>query len=249
MYIRINRMEGVILKSDCCCEMCASRLYAKEVPIFESLSEEELDRIISIRKHLSIRKGESLFLEGDKVSKLYIISDGMIKITKNTIDGKEQIISILTVGDFLGESNILGETQGSNVTAIAVKNTELCTISRHDLKEILFSNPEITLKLLSELNKRLIEVENLSKNLSNNSPEARICCMLIEFADKYGKEANGKFEIDLPLNREGMANYCGIARETLSRKLSNLEHENIIKLVGTKKIIINNLNLLEEELV
>ena len=195
-----------------------------------------------------LKKGESLFLEGDKVSKLFIISEGMIKISKSTATGKEQIINILTVGDFLGESNILGDTKESNVSAVAVKNTELCTISREDLKDILYSNPSICLKLLSEMNKRLIEVENLSKNLSNNNPEARICCMLLEFSEKYGKVVNGKIEIDLPLNREGMANYCGIARETLSRKLTLLENENIIKAVGTKKIIINNLSLLEESI-
>lgn len=236
------------MNCDCCCEKCASRLYAREVPIFESLSEEELDRIISVRKHMYLKKGENLFLEGDKVSKLFIISEGMIKISKTTATGKEQIINILTVGDFLGESNILGDTLESNVSATAVKNTELCTISREDLKDILYSNPSICLKLLSELNKRLIEVENLSKNLSNNNPEARICCMLLEFSEKYGKDINGKIEIDLPLNREGMANYCGIARETLSRKLTLLENENIIKAIGTKKIIINNLSLLEESI-
>ncbi len=233
------------MSCDCCCEKCSSRLYAQEIPIFESLSKEELDRIISVRKHMALKKGESLFLEGDKVSKLFIISEGMIKISKNTAAGKEQIINILTVGDFLGENNILGDIIESNISATAVKDTELCTISREDIKEILSSNITICLKFLSELNKRLVEVENLSKNLSNNNPEARICCMLLEFSDKYGKEVDGKIEIDLPLNREGMANYCGIARETLSRKLNLLENKNIIKFIGTKKIIINNIDLLE----
>lgn len=234
------------MNCDFCCEKCASRLYAKEVPIFESLSEEELERVINIRKHMEIKKGESLFLEGDKVSKLFIISEGMVKLTKTTTNGKEQIINILTVGDFLGESNILGEPLKSNISAIAVKNTEICTISREDLKEILYKNPSIALKLLSELNKRLIEVENLTSNLSNNNPEARIGCMLLEFAEKYGEDIDGKIEITLPLNREEMANYCGIARETLSRKLTILENEGIIKSVGTKKIIINNLESLED---
>lgn len=229
-----------------CCEKCASRLYAKEVPIFESLSEEELDRIINIRKHMEIKKGESLFLEGNKVSKLFIINEGMVKLTKATTNGKEQIINILTVGDFLGESNILGEPLKSNISVIAVKNTELCTISREDLKEILYENPLITLKLLSELNKRLVEIENLTSNLSNNNTEERVCYMLLEFAEKYGEELGNKIEISLPLNREEMANYCGIARETLSRKLTILENEGIIKSVGTKKMIINSLNSLEE---
>lgn len=237
------------MKCDFCCEKCASRLYAHEVPIFESLSAEELERIINTRKHMDIKKGETLFLEGDEVSKLFIISDGMIKITKNTATGKEQIINILTVGDFLGENNILGDSHPSNVSATAVKNTSLCTISREDLKEILFKSPSIALKFLSELNKRLIEVENLTSNLSNNNPELRISCMLLEFAEKYGQEVNEKVEITLPLNREEMANYCGIARETLSRKLTLLENEGCISIVGNKKIIINNLSLLEEAII
>lgn len=237
------------MSCDFCCEKCASRLYAHEVPIFELLSEEELESVINIRQHMNLKKGETLFLEGEEVSKLFIISDGMIKITKNTAAGKEQIINILTVGDFLGENNILGDPHPSNVSATAVKNTNLCTISREDLKEILFKNPSISLKFLSELNKRLVEVQNLTSNLSNNNPELKIACMLLEFADKYGQEVNGKVEIKLPLNREEMANYCGIARETLSRKLSLLEKEGMIEIVGTKKILINDLELLEEPIV
>ena len=73
--------------------------------------------------------------------------------------------------------------------------------------------------------------------------------MLIEFSEKYGKTVLGGIEIDLPLNREGMANYCGLARETLSRKLSYLENKNIIELIGTKKIRIRNLDLLEKEII
>lgn len=237
------------MKCDFCCETCANRLYAQEVPIFDSLSEEELNRILSIIQHISLKKGETLFLEGELVTKLFIISDGMIKITKNTATGKEQILNILTVGDFLGESNILGATSESNVSAIAVKDSQICTISRKDLEGILYDNPSICLKLLAELNKRLVDVENLTKNLSNNNPEARICCMIMEFADKYGVDKKGDIEIELPLNREGMANYCGIARETLSRKLSHLEKEEIIKLVGTKKIIVKDMEALEELII
>lgn len=233
------------MSCDLCCERCASRLYAHEIPIFESLSKEELDGIISVRKHMALKKGENLFLEGDKVSKLFIISEGMIKISKTTGDGKEQIINILTVGDFIGENNILGDVIESNISATAIKNTELCTISREDIKEILSRNISICLKFISELNKRLVEVENLSRNLSTNDPEARICCMLLEFSEKYGKEVDGKVEINLPLNREEMANYCGIARETLSRKLNLLENKNIIKFIGTKKVIVKDISLLE----
>ncbi|MBB6622157.1 Crp/Fnr family transcriptional regulator [Clostridium gasigenes] len=233
------------MENNYCGERCSTRLYAQEIPIFDSLSSDELNRVVEISQDMCLKKGETLFLEGDLVSKLFIISDGIVKITKNTGEGKEQIINVLTVGDFFGESNILGNTIESNVSAITVKDTQLCTISRKDLEGILYYNPSICLKLLAELSKRLVEVENLTKSLSSNDPEARIGCMLLEFADKYGKESNGKIEIDLPLNREGMANYCGIARETLSRKLTYLEREGILEIIGTKKIVIKNVESLE----
>ncbi|MBB6713723.1 Crp/Fnr family transcriptional regulator [Clostridium gasigenes] len=233
------------MENNYCGERCSTRLYAQEIPIFDSLSSDELNRVVEISQDMCLKKGETLFLEGDLVSKLFIISDGIVKITKNTGEGKEQIINVLTVGDFFGESNILGNTIESNVSAITVKDTQLCTISRKDLEGILYDNPSICLKLLAELSKRLVEVENLTKSLSSNDPEARIGCMLLEFADKYGKGSNGKIEIDLPLNREGMANYCGIARETLSRKLTYLEREGILEIIGTKKIVIKNVESLE----
>ena len=58
--------------------------------------------------------------------------------------------------------------------------------------------------------------------------------------DKYGEKRNNTIEINLPLTREDMANYIGVARETISRKLKKLEDEGIIKLAGNKKIIVLN---------
>lgn len=219
------------MKINACCQRCESRLYAREIPIFDSLNSDELDKIIDLRKHIHLKKRETLFCEGEKLSKLYIISNGVIKITKNTSDGKEQIINILCVGDFFGETNIIGDPKPSNVSAIAVKETEICTISREDLESIIKENMSIALKLLDGLDNRLVTVENLTTNLSNNNFEVRVACMLLEFIDKYGVlDSKGIDIISLPINREEMANYCGIARETLSRKLSSLHNNGIINL-------------------
>ena len=94
-----------MVKEKFCCKKCESRLYAKEVPIFKLLSNEQLEEVIKIRKHIHLKKSENLFLEGEELSKLFIISEGAIKIFKNTSDGKEKIINVLSVGDFFGETN------------------------------------------------------------------------------------------------------------------------------------------------
>lgn len=229
------------------CKSCADRLYSQEVPIFESLAEEELIKVVGIVKNIHLKKGDVLITEGELISKLFIISDGNIKISKNTLDGKEQIINILGVGDVFGEANIIGNPKHSNVSAIALREGAVCSIDRGELREIVNKNPEIALKILDDLSMKMEKIQNMTTNLSTNNPEARIACMLLEFASKYGSEnSDGEVVIEVPINKEGMSNYCGIARETLSRKLSFLDKNNIISLEGKNKIIIIDIEKLEE---
>jgi CRP/FNR family transcriptional regulator len=60
----------------------------------------------------------------------------------------------------------------------------------------------------------------------------------MDLMEKYGDASEEKVSIKLPLSREDMANYIGVTRETISRKLKKFEDEELIKIVGTKNIII-----------
>ena len=96
------------------------------------------------------------------------------------------------------------------------------------------------------MGERLSALENLAQNLATNDIDARIAFLLKNLCDKYGEISNNDIIINLPLTREDMANYVGVTRETISRKLKKFEEENIIKIIGTKKIIIMNKKGLEE---
>lgn len=106
---------------------------------------------------------------------------------------------------------------------------------------ILSKNPHITLKILNEVSKRLMETENLAACLATNDVDHRIICMILEFVDKYGVNKNGIIHVDIPLNREGMASYCGITRETISRKLSKFEQDGLFEFESMKKLIVKDL--------
>ena len=79
------------------------------------------------------------------------------------------------------------------------------------------SNPQISLKLLQVIARRLSQTENLAQNLATNDAEVRIAFMLLELGEKYGITSNQGLQINLPINREEMANYVGVTRETISR--------------------------------
>ncbi|WP_032123422.1 Crp/Fnr family transcriptional regulator [Clostridium amazonitimonense] len=226
--------------NQCSCEGCSNNLCAKKVPIFSFLSDEELKKIISMTGHLQFKKGEALCYEGEKSDTLFIINEGKVKLSKITKEGKEQIVHILTSGDFFGELNLFNDEEKYNFSAYAISNVKICTLSKENMDDILMRNPKISLKILKEVTKKLAETENLAQNLATNDADVRIAYMILEFGERYGIKQGEEIEIRLPINREEMANYTGLTRETISRKLSKFEELDIIELKGNKIIIIKN---------
>ena len=228
-----------------CCGNCKRGLCTKEISIFSSLDSSELIEIIEKMNHKRVNKNDVVFLEGEKAKTLYFLNVGKIKIYKYTKDGKEQILHILSEGDFFGELNLLKESK-YRFNAKAIEESKICTLSKENFKEILLYKPEIAIKILEIMGERLSALENLAQNLATNDIDARIAFLLKNLCDKYGEISNNDIIINLPLTREDTANYVGVTRETISRKLKKFEEEGIIKIVGTKKIIIIDNEKLEE---
>ncbi|MGV8980375.1 Crp/Fnr family transcriptional regulator [Clostridium sp.] len=231
--------------NQCNCNSCNHTLCAKKVPIFSFLSDEELKKIVDMTGHKSYKKGDLLCSEGGKSDTLFIINEGAIKISKLTKDGKEQIIHILTNGDFFGELSLFNNNETFNFDVYAISNLKVCTLTKQNMDEILLNNPAISLKLLQVITKRLTETENLAQNLATNDAEIRIAYMLLEFAEKYGVSTKQGLQVKLPINREDMASYVGVTRETISRKLSIFEELGIISHNGNKIIIIKQIDVLK----
>ena len=230
---------------DCSCENCNHSLCAKKVPIFSFLSDDELIKIVDMTGHKFYKKGDMLCSQGQKSDTLFIINEGQVKISKLTKEGKEQIVHIFTSGDFFGELSLFSSDEIYNFNVYAISDVKICTLTKQDMDKIIMSNPEISIKLLQVISKRLAQTENLAQNLATNDAEIRVAFMLLEFGEKYGVATNQGLQINLPINREEMANYVGVTRETISRKLSIFEELGIISLKGNKVIIIKQLDILK----
>lgn len=221
------------------CLKCTGKYCVSKVYIFSTLQPEIFKKISDIVVTRKYRKGQVIFFEGDVEDKLYIVNQGKIKVYKYNREGREQILYILSEGEFIGDMSLL--KKGSfQFNAEALEDTLICTIAKDDFDEIVTKNPEITLKMLEVLHDRLKNLEGLIQNLGTKDVEARVASMLMGFAGDFGVEGDDGIVIDLPLNREEMANYIGVTRETISRKLTSLQDEDAIELVGAKRLIIKN---------
>lgn len=94
-------------KQECGCDKCHHKLCTHKVPIFSSLEPSELSVVIDLIVHKSYTKGEQIVSEGQPLDSLIIINDGLVKAFKYSQEGKEQILYILSPGDFFGEKNLL----------------------------------------------------------------------------------------------------------------------------------------------
>lgn len=220
-----------------CCNNCRGELCASKVPIFENLNKQELLEIVNTINHKEYSKGDTVFTEGNIANTLYFINEGKIKLYKYTKDGKEQILHILSEGDFFGELELI-KTSKYGFNAKAIVDSKICTLTKEEMKKIMMGKPEIGIKMLETVAERLAKVENLVQNLVTNDVDSRMAYLLIDLAEKYGEKIGKNTSIKLPLSREEMASYIGITRETISRKLKKFEDEKLIEILGTKIIVI-----------
>ncbi len=225
------------MTASCQCGFCHNDLCVKKVPIFSSLSSEEVGKISDLINHREYKKGELLMHDGERSENIVIIHEGSAKAFKYTADGREQILYVFSEGDFFGEQNLLTDrTATYNVEALQPVKT--CILSKGQFQKLLYQYPDIAVKIIAELGERMARLENAMQGMGVRNVDNRIGGILLEFAAKYGTPEKEGTLIQLPLSREGIANYLGVARETVSRKLGQLENEGIIRSVNNKSILI-----------
>lgn len=219
------------LKANLDCECCLEhKTCVQKVPIFSNLNPEEMMEIQSIIRGLYFERGEALFLPGDRCEKLYVINDGKVKISRLSDTGKEQVIRILEPGDFIGEISLFTHSPIKNY-AEALKDTSVCTIDGKNLRIIMGAYPQIAIKILEEVSKRLEGAENLIEQLGLYDAEHRIAQTLLMMSDD-------KNDILLSMSKRDFASYMGMTQETLSRKLSDFQSMGWIELIGQRRISI-----------
>jgi len=112
--------------------------FLKHVPLFQHLSNEDLERLAGSFRERRLAKGEALFRKGAKGDALYIIKKGRIKISVSSHTGDEAVLAIFSASDFFGEMALLdGEPRSAD--AFALEPTELLLLGRPDFISFLSS--------------------------------------------------------------------------------------------------------------
>lgn len=207
------------------------------VPIFQSLTVEEMWEIAQITREITVEKGQQIYAMGDKVDSLFVIHVGLVKIYRLSSSGKEQVIRVLRPGDFMGELSLFSHSTMGDY-AETLETSTMCVIEGAKLTTLMGKYPTIAFKILEELSQRLEKTEQLLQDITHTSVEKRLAQTLLDLSA-------GTNQIELEMSKRDLASQIGMTQETLSRRLSALQEGGFIEQSGHRQIQIINRQGLE----
>ena len=212
--------------------------HLRNVPIFTDLTDSDLTKIASKMVLRVYKKGQMILLEESMGETFFIITQGAVKVTRLSADGREVILAILGESDFFGEMSLLdGEGRSANI--VANEDAKVLTLSRNDFLDCLESYPKIAIALLEELATRLRKSDQQIESLSLSDSEHRIGITLIRLAGELGTIKQGHVTVkNLPYQQD-IANMAGTSRETVSRTLKLLEDKKLVRRENRNLTIYN----------
>ena len=226
------------MDKDCIKSRCEGCII-KQFNALNSLNNEELSKISDIKKEISLKKGEQLFFEGQKLKGLYCVKSGNTKLSKTSDNGNSQIIRIVGKGELLGTKSLISENS-TNLDAIALTDMELCFIPKEKFTS-LTHNKKFIRALLKYISNEIVKSDNKFVDLAQKSVKQRLSNVLIYLNDEFGNDSEGF--IGLYLKRNEIADLIGTSKEGCIRILSSFKKKNLIEIKGKRIKIINRANL------
>jgi CRP-like cAMP-binding protein len=211
----------------------------KRVPIFSSLSDDELEALASLAVERNFMSNESIFWEGDAPAWFYIVTEGQVKVSKHSSTGKEFIIAFFGPGEMIGEVAVL-ENKPYPASAQSIARTRVIGIRQEAFLSFLASRPQVALRIINVLGGRLRDAQTRLRDLAGERVEQRLASTLLMLSSKLG--------LTLPFTRQEIADMTGTTTETAIRVMSRLKESNIIRSTRGKITILDKekLRLLSE---
>ena len=197
--------------------------------LLRGMSQEAVHRFNSIMRRTKRRRGEWVYVHGDRAECIYYLQSGRMKITALSEDGHEVVHEILGPGEMFGHtSTLLGVPR--TTSAQILETSLLCEIRQKDFESLLIAYPELSLQLLKSVGLRLKKAEAQLFNVICNDVSTRVREALIDLmASEPGKEPDQP--VTIKITQQDLANLIGASRQKTWAALKELEDLNVLRLM------------------
>lgn len=198
----------------------------RSVQLFSDLEQGELERFSRVAVPRSFPAGTRVFHEGDSSDACYIVRDGTFRVTREHTDGRAITLATLGPGELFGELAMLDGDRRS-ASAEALTDGELLALPAGDVRALLARHPEIALKLVAGLVRRLRAANVRLSRQSFQTVPSRVAGILSQLS-REGQDENGGGEVTIRMNQTDLAQLAGTSRESVSRFLAELERAGVV---------------------
>jgi CRP/FNR family transcriptional regulator len=215
----------------------------RRVPVFSTLGEEELARVADVTVPRRFEPGETVFREGDEGDTCYLVRSGRARAIREHSDGRSITLATFGPGDIFGELAMFDDERRS-ATIESVEQTEAIAILGADMRRLLREHPDIAVKLVSALGRRLRETNERLARQSFQTVQSRVAAVLAQLveAERAGGAAEG--DVLISSTQSDLAQLAGSSRESASRFLAVLERAGIIT-QGRGRLIVHDADALD----
>ncbi|WLR49826.1 Crp/Fnr family transcriptional regulator [Bacillus tianshenii] len=212
------------------------------------ISPELRNLLKSISTPKKISKGSFLFQEGMESEEIYLIQDGLVQISKLTVDGKELTLRICKRDDIVGELTLFSDNAKYMLSALAVEDSEILTIKKEKLEQELVKNSELTFEFMKWVSTHLRKIQSKIRDLVLSGKKGALYSTLIRLSNSYGVQKEEGILIDLSLTNQDLAKFCASTRESVNRSLSELRKLGILSTEPSGKLFIRDIEHLKAEI-
>ena len=210
----------------------------RQAPLFSALDDEAAAALRSSMSPVKLRRGEVLFHEGDSGDKLYIVTEGKVKLGRSSSDGRENLLAIMGPGQMFGELSLFDPGPRS-ATVTAVTDAAFGSLSHDDLLRWLDGRPQVARGLLSQLASRLRKSNDVVADLVFSDVPGRVAKALLDLADRFGRTADDGVHVHHDLTQEELAQLVGASRETVNKALADFASRGWLRLEARAVLLLD----------
>jgi CRP/FNR family transcriptional regulator, cyclic AMP receptor protein len=214
-----------------------------QVPAFSTLVGEDLTAVAEVIVPRTFAAGEVVFHEGDTGDTCYLVRAGHFRAVRGHTDGRSITLATFGPGDIFGELAMF-DAELRSATVEALEETEAAAILGSDMRRLLRAHPDIAVKLLGALSRRLRETNERLTRQSFQTVQSRVASVLAELVAAARSEGAGEADVLITATQADLAQLAGSSRESASRFLAVLERAGIIT-QGRGKLTVHDPGRLE----
>lgn len=197
-----------------------------------ALAEDDLQALDKIGIKLRFGRNETVFSEGDEAAFSYRVVSGAIRLCKHLADGRRQISDFVLPGDYCGFLHL----EEHRFTAEATSDLEVVAYPHRQVEALGESMPSMRHRLTDFLSRRLMGIQDHLVMLGRQTAKERVVSFLIRLGENAGVKEGGV--VELPMNRQDMADYLGLTIETVSRVVTDLKRSRLVEIPSLHQFVI-----------